>query len=212
MLQEDVGTFLSKMKVISSISRHSSTFSEVFIFQWNLPLKYSAEAISKIAVETYKKDIQSFKARSVKSKKKKKDLISDPSPDVVQIQNSPADATSDPQDIFSLSDRNQHLVLQSATLIRSLLQNKFASTAADLQKLQCSDVKLRDLYEKAKEGDQKGYVIVSKNLYKIGHKDFKILCVPELLCKQIVADSHSRFGFHFKTNQQFTIRTSVIWF
>jgi hypothetical protein len=33
MLQEDVGTFLSKIKVISSISRHSYTFSEVFIFQ-----------------------------------------------------------------------------------------------------------------------------------------------------------------------------------
>ena len=40
------------------------------------------------------------------------------------------------------------------------------------QKLQCSDVKFKDLYEKAKEEDQKGYVIVSKILYKIGHKDF----------------------------------------
>ena len=72
-------------------------------------------------------------------------------------------ATPDPQDIFSLSDRNEHLVLQSATLICSLLQKNFASTSADLQKLQCSDMKLRDLYEKAKEGDQKGYVIVFEN-------------------------------------------------
>jgi hypothetical protein len=30
-------------------------------------LKYSAEAISKIAVESYKQDIQSFKAKAVKS-------------------------------------------------------------------------------------------------------------------------------------------------
>ena len=69
------------------------------------------KASSKIAVESYKQDIQSFKAKSVKSKKKKKDLISDPCPDVVQIKKSPADATPDPQDIFSLSDRNEHLVL-----------------------------------------------------------------------------------------------------
>ena len=46
MLQEDVGTFLSKMKVISSISRHSSTFSEVFIFQWNLPLRSPASKVT----------------------------------------------------------------------------------------------------------------------------------------------------------------------
>jgi hypothetical protein len=33
MLQEDLETYLGKIKVTSSISRHSSTFSEVFIFQ-----------------------------------------------------------------------------------------------------------------------------------------------------------------------------------
>ena len=103
-------------------------------------LKYSAEAISKIAVESYKKDIQSFQAKSVK-KRKTKDPISTPPTDVVQPKVSPLDDSSDPQDIFSLSDRNQHLVLQSATLIRGLLQKNFASTAADIQKLQCSDVK-----------------------------------------------------------------------
>jgi hypothetical protein len=32
LLLEDVETFLDKQKVIGSISRHSSTFSEVFIF------------------------------------------------------------------------------------------------------------------------------------------------------------------------------------
>jgi hypothetical protein len=33
MLQEDVETFLGKLKVTISISRHTSTFPEVFIFQ-----------------------------------------------------------------------------------------------------------------------------------------------------------------------------------
>jgi hypothetical protein len=33
MLQEDIETFLSNIKVISSISKNSSTFPEVFIFQ-----------------------------------------------------------------------------------------------------------------------------------------------------------------------------------
>ena len=32
LLQEEVVIFLGKIKVISSISRHSSTFPEVFIF------------------------------------------------------------------------------------------------------------------------------------------------------------------------------------
>jgi hypothetical protein len=32
LLPEDLGTLLGKIKVISSISRHSSTFPEVFIF------------------------------------------------------------------------------------------------------------------------------------------------------------------------------------
>ena len=38
MLPEDVETFLVKIKVEGSISRQSTTFSEIFIFQWNLPL------------------------------------------------------------------------------------------------------------------------------------------------------------------------------
>ena len=155
-------------------------------------LKYSAEAISKIAIESYKKDIQSFKARSVKNKMKKKRLISDPT----QIH---AEVHSDPQDIFSLSDRNHHTVLQSATLIYGLLNRNFASTSADLQKLQCSDLKLCELYDKTKDRKQKGFIIISKILYKIGPKDFRILCVPELLCRQIVEDSHACSGVHFKT-------------
>ena len=32
MMPEDVGTFLGKIKVISSISGHSSTFQEFYIF------------------------------------------------------------------------------------------------------------------------------------------------------------------------------------
>ena len=83
----------------------------------------------------------------------------------------------------------------------TLLQKNFSSTASDLQKLQCSDLKLRSLYDKSKAGNQPGYVIISKLLYKLGPKDSHILCVPEILCKQIVADSHSRFGFHLKVHQ-----------
>ena len=68
-------------------------------------LKYSAEAVSKIALESYKQDIQSFKAESVGKQKRRKDKLQN----VDQIAKSPADTQSDPQDIFSLSDRNQHL-------------------------------------------------------------------------------------------------------
>ena len=40
MLPEDVQTFLGKIKVNGSISRQSSTFPEIFIFQWNLPFAF----------------------------------------------------------------------------------------------------------------------------------------------------------------------------
>ena len=87
-------------------------------------LKYSAEAISKIAVESYKKDIQSFKARPVRKKKSKVPPSTPETDPKVPL----VDSSTDPQDIFTLSDRNHHLVLQSATLIRGLLQKNFAST------------------------------------------------------------------------------------
>ena len=58
-------------------------------------------------------------------------------------------------------------------------------------------MKLRDLYDKTKEGSHK-YVIISKALYRLGPNKSKILCVPELLRRQIVYDSHARSGFHFK--------------
>jgi hypothetical protein len=40
LLPEDIGTFLAKIKVISSISGHSSTFSEVFYFLVKPPFKH----------------------------------------------------------------------------------------------------------------------------------------------------------------------------
>ena len=111
-----------------------------------------------------------------------------------------AEEYSDPQDVFSLTDRNKYTVLRK----------NFASSSADLQQLQCSDLKLRELYDKTKLGKLKGFIIISKILYKIGPKDFRILCVPELLCRQIVEDSHARSGFHFKTNQLGSILKPLI--
>jgi hypothetical protein len=50
MVQEDVGTFfVSKIKVISSISRHSSTFSEVFISICDCYLGKSESIVASLA-------------------------------------------------------------------------------------------------------------------------------------------------------------------
>ena len=135
---------------------------------------------------------------------------STPPANAAQPKISTLDDPSNPQDIFSLSDRNRNLVLQSATLIRGLLQKTFASSTADIQQLQCSDLKLRALYDKAKEGSQ-NYVIISKILYKVGQHKSKILCVPELLCRQIVYDSHAKSGFHFKVHQLGPILKPLIY-
>ena len=41
MLQEDIEIFVGQKKVTGIIGRQTSTFLEVFIFQWTLPLMHS---------------------------------------------------------------------------------------------------------------------------------------------------------------------------
>lgn len=130
---------------------------------------------------------KSFQAKPVKKRKSK----GPPSTAITDPKVSLVDDPSDPQDIFTLSDRNHHLVLQSATLIHGLLQKLFASTSIAIQQLQ--------------------YVIISKILYKIGPNKSKILCVPEIFCRQIVYDSYAKSGFHFKQHQLGPILKPLIY-
>ena len=48
-------------------------------------------------------------------------------------------------------------------------------------------------------------------MYKIGNDDSRILCVPTLLCRQIVQDSHDKSDFHFKTGQLKAILKPLIY-
>ena len=118
----------------------------------------------------------------------------------------------EPRDnIFTISDRDKHTVLQSATLIHGLLRKNFSSASSDIQELQFSDLKLRSIYDRTKEGKLKNFVIISNILYKRGKDDSSILCMPDLLCRQIVQDSHSKSGFHFKIHQLNSILRPLIY-
>jgi hypothetical protein len=59
-------------------------------------LQYTGEAISKIAVESYKKDIQSFKTSTTRRRGKKQIVTSEIPTDDVQPKKSKVDATPDP--------------------------------------------------------------------------------------------------------------------
>jgi hypothetical protein len=96
-------------------------------------LKYTSQAIAKISTEGYKKDITSFKATSTKKKKptvsvqtKQKEDYSIGAPPIDGTVRAPENGNSTllpdktrvkkPADnIFTISDRDKHTVLQSAT-------------------------------------------------------------------------------------------------
>ena len=68
-------------------------------------------------------------------------------------------------DIFSLDNRNKNIILQATTLLNGLLKNGFSCQPRDMQQLQRSDLKLRDIFDKVQRGSDK-FVIIDKILYK----------------------------------------------
>ncbi len=54
-------------------------------------------------------------------------------------------------------------------------------------------------------------MIIKKILYKKAPNDSSILCVPELLGKQVIFDCHNRIGFHFKTHQLCALLKPLIY-
>ena len=100
-------------------------------------------------------------------------------------------------------------MLQSATLINSLLQRGSAPT--DIRDLQLSDLKLRSIYDQTKRGDLKNILIINKILYKLGKEDSRILCLPDILCRQVVQNAHNKSGFHFKIHQLNSILRPLVF-
>ena len=90
------------------------------------------------------------------------------------------------ENIFTLDSRNQNIILQSTTLLNGLLKTGFISKPSEIQQLQTSDLKIRDIFEQARLGKTNGFLIVDKILYKKTPNNSLVLCVPELLGKQII--------------------------
>ena len=164
-------------------------------------LKSTAETISNIATEAYIKDLTSFKAstkqqrRNMKNKKIPKNSEEKPSM----------------ENIFALDHRNQNTILQSTTLLNGLLKSGFTSKPSEIQQLQISDLKIRNIFEQTNLGKTNSFLILNKILYKKLKNDSLVLCVPELLGKQIIFDSHTRKGFHFQTHQLTALLKPLIY-
>ena len=65
-----------------------------------------------------------------------------------------------------------------------------------MMSLQQSDLKLKTIYQDCEIGKNNQFVIINKILFKKS-SNRHIFCAPELLCKDIIVQSHNRSGFHF---------------
>ena len=144
-------------------------------------LKNTAECISKICCQGYIKDLTSYHTQA-KRKPRNREL------------------NEEPQSIFDLEGRNRSLVLQSTTLLNSLLKQNFTSKPGEILQLQLSDLQIRDIYNLVEENKTTQFVLVNKILYK-KNGDILVLVVPELLGSHIIFQCNNRLGFHFSRHQ-----------
>ena len=164
-------------------------------------LRNMANAVSKIALNTCAKNVV---AHYIDVGKRE-----------AQLQASAADSKVDaenPKTIFELDPPTTDLVFQAIHLMNKLLKDKFTCSKTDVATLQRSDLVLRQIYDKCKDGKAKKFRIIDKVLYKVGRQENAyILCVPSILAEQIVHESHSTLSFHFSVKQLSSLLHPLIY-
>ena len=113
-------------------------------------------------------------------------------------------------DLFSLNFRNRNIILQASTLINGLLKKNYSCSPFEMMSLQQSDLKLKTIYQDCEIGKTNQFVIVNQILFKKSSSRH-IFCAPELLCKDIIVQSHNRSGFHFTVPQMITLLQCLIF-
>ena len=85
------------------------------------------------------------------------------------------------------------------------------SKPRDGQQLQISYLKIRDIFNTVNLGKSTKFLIVNKILYKKATNNSLVLCIPELLGKQIIFDCHNRMGFLYLKHQMYALLKPLIY-
>ena len=107
-------------------------------------------------------------------------------------------------DIHSLPLRQAKTIYIATNLLYHLLQKDFGKSQADMIKLQDMDLQLLAIKEKIATSPDSTYELHSGILYKkvqYKNKTILTLCLPELLCKEVLNKAHSSMGYHFNVTQ-----------
>ena len=171
-------------------------------------LRNTACCISKLAVQGYIKDLQTYRVR-VRKQKKEVPLSDDNQEDHAHSCLKKVQET--PQSIFQLDERSKSVVLQTTTLLQGLLKKGFPAKPEQLFQLQISDLKIRDIYDSVVSGTTTQFVLIHKILYKKISDQHLILVVPEILGQEILDNCHNQLGFHFSKRQMLSLLRHLIY-
>ena len=134
-------------------------------------LKNTAQCISKLGCQGYIKDLTSYRTQAKRKPKNK-------------------ESKEEPQSIFDLEGRNKNMVLQTTTLLNSLLKQNFTSKPGEILQLQLSDLRICKIFDLVEQGKTKQFVFMNNILYK-KTGDSLVLVLPELLGNQIIFQCHN---------------------
>ena len=102
--------------------------------------------------------------------------------------------------IHTLTDRQEKTILQSCHLLNRLLDRHFFTSKGAIVEMQNHDLDLLTIRQKLLKGQLSCFEIKNNILYK-KRGTSSLLCVPEVLLKQIIFDAHVSLNFHFNKNQ-----------
>ena len=102
--------------------------------------------------------------------------------------------------LHNLTDRQEKTILQSCHLLNKLLDRHFFTRKGAIAEMQEHDLDLLTIKRKLLKGQLSSFEMRNNILYKKRGAS-SLLCVPEVLAKQIVFDAHVSLNFHFNKNQ-----------
>ena len=152
--------------------------------------------IGNIAQKAYIKDLTSYSAR-VRSQRRKK-------------AKEQQEKKIEEDDIFQLSYKDKSIILQASTFLNGLLKKNFCGSQEDLEDFQKSDLTIRDIYQKTASGKNPDFVIIDKVLFKRNGENL-ILCLPELILKDVILNVHTKSGFHFSKYHLLNLLSPLIY-
>ena len=135
-------------------------------------LEHISKVIQHIGTRSYIKNLTAYQVTGVKKK----------------------DQPTQPDTIHELPLRQAATIFNATNLLYKLLQKDFGKSRRDMIELQNMDLSLQEIKNKMTSLPFEIHdgILYKKNL----HKDILVLCLPLILCKEVLNRFHSTMGFH----------------